>query len=152
MNSLIEVVGALVVGFAGVASAEQVVVYEAPVGSYQQIAASFEVNSELGRAWVDVAVQPIASGSEPVFAPPIERQVDGLYYDSARKQVLYRTASGPIVCAEDATSLGGNYLKGTGNCRLILSTEQRPVDDGYAVHEETIAKVVLDAQTATARL
>jgi len=152
MKSLIELVGALVVGFAGVASAEQVVVYEAPVGSYQQISASFEVNSELGRAWVDVAVQPIASGSEPVFAPPIERQVDGLYYDSARKQVLYRTASGPIVCAEDATSLGGTYLKGTGNCRLILSTEQRPVDDGYAVHEETIAKVILDAQTATARL
>ena len=153
MKSMIELVGALVLGFAGVASAEQVVVYEAPVGSYQQISASFEVNSELGRAWVDVAVQPIASGSEPVFAPPIERQVDGLYYDSAQKQVLYRTAAGPIVCAEDATALGATYLKkSTGNCSLIPSTEQRSVDDGFAVYERTVAKVILDAQTAPARL
>ncbi len=149
MRSLI---GALVIGFVGVAHADQVIVYEAPLSSDQQVAANFAVNRKLGRAWVDVEVRSSMSGSEALFELPIERQVDGLYYDSAQKQVLYRTAAGPIVCAEDATALGATYLKSTGNCSLIPSTEQRSVDDGFAVYERTVAKVILDAQTAPARL
>jgi hypothetical protein len=152
MRSLSKLAGALVVGFVGVANAEQVTVYEAPLeDSSQQISADFAVNRKLGRAWVDVEVQPSMSGSEAQFDPPMQRHVDGLYYDSARKQVLYRTAAGPIVCAEDATTLGETHLKSTGNCRLIPSTEQRSVDDGFDVHEQTVAKVVFDAQTSTAR-
>jgi len=141
-----------VVGFVGVAYADQVIVYEAPLSSDQHVSANFAVNRTLGRAWVDVEVRSSMSGSEALFELPIERQVDGLYYDSAQKQVNYRTATGPIVCAEDATALWATYLKSTGNCPLILSTEQRRVDDGFDVHEQTVAKVVLDVQTATARL
>ncbi len=149
-----KVVGALlgVGAFIGVANGEQVIVYQAPLdGSSEAISANFAVNRKLGRAWVDVAVQSGASGSEPQFAPPIQRQVDGLYYDSDRKQVLYRTATEPIVCAEDATTLGQTYLKSTENCRLIPSTGQRLIDDGFDVHEQTVAKVVFDAQTSIAR-
>jgi hypothetical protein len=148
-----KLVGALVgIGaFIGVANAEQVIVYEAPVSdSSQAISADFAVNRKLGRAWVDVQVQPLQTGSEPQFVLPIEKRVDGLYYDSDRKQVLYRTATGPIVCAEDATTLGETYLKSTGNCRLIQSTEQRSVDDGLAVQEQTVARVVLDFQGTAA--
>jgi len=149
MRSLI---GALVIGFVGVAHADQVIVYEAPLNSDQQVSANFAVNRELGRAWVDVEVRSSMSGSEALFELPIERQVDGLYYDSAQKQVLYRTAAGPIVCAEDARVLWETYLKSTGNCRLTPSTEQRNVDNGFDVHEQKVAKVVLDAPTATAGL
>jgi hypothetical protein len=39
-------------------------------------------------------------------------------------------------------------LKSTGNCRLIPSAEQRIIDDGFGVHEQTIARVVLDAQAS----
>src|SRR5215831_16791689 len=135
-----KLVGALVgvAGVIGVANAEQVIVYEAVGGSSQLVSASFAVKRELGRAWVDVQVQSSASSGEPVLYPPIEKHVDGLYYDSARKQVLYRTATGPIVCAEDATT----YLKSTGNCRLIPITEQRKIDDGFDVREQTVARVV----------
>src|SRR5215813_15670764 len=148
-----KLVGALVgvAGFIGVANAEQVIVYEAVGGSSQLVSASFAVNRELGRAWVNVQLQSGPS-SEPAFDPPIEKQVYGLYYDSARKQVLYRTATGPIVCAEDATALWATYLKSTGNCRLIQSTERVSVDDGFDVHEKMVAKVVLDAQSDTARV
>jgi hypothetical protein len=150
MRPLSKLVGALVVGFVGVANAEQVTVYEAPFeASDQPISADFAVNRKLGRAWVDVEVQSRVNGSEAQFDPPLQRQLDGLYYDSARKQVLYRTATGPIVCAEDATTLGETYLKSTGNCGLISSTEQRSVDDGFDVHKQTVAKVVFEAQTST---
>src|SRR5258708_30852710 len=142
MKALSNIVGALVVGFVGVANAEQGIVYEAPVDeSNHQISAEFEVNRELGRAWVDVGVQGGMTGSEPLFLPPIERHVDGLHCDSARKQGLYRTSNGPIVCADDV----GGTLKNTGNCRLTESTEQRSVDDGFDVRQEAVAKVVLDA-------
>ena len=146
-----KLVGALVgvAGFIGVANAEQVIVYEAVGGSSQLVSASFAVNRELGRAWVDVQVQSGPS-SEPAFDPPIEKHVDGLYYDSARKQVLYRTATGPIVCAEDATALWATYLKSTGNCRLIPITEQRKIDDGFDVREQTVARVVFDVQATGA--
>ncbi len=148
-----KLVGALVgvAGFIGVANAEQVIVYEAVGGSSQLVSVSFAVNRELGRAWVDVQVQSGGSSSEPAFDPPIEKQVDGLYYDSARKQVLYRTATGPIVCAEDATALWATYLKSTGNCRLIPITEQRKIDDGFDVREQTVARVVFDVQATGAQ-
>jgi hypothetical protein len=148
-----KLVGALVgIGaFIGVANAEQVVVYEAPLGG-STVSAGFAVNRDLGRAWVDVQVQSGPGGSEPQFNPPIERRVDGLYYDSARKQVLYRTASGPIVCAEDATALWATYLKSTGNCRLIPGSEQRTIDDGIEVREQTVSRVVFDVQTTDPRL
>ena len=140
--------GAADVTFIGVANAEQVIVYEAQLDdSTQTISADFAVNRKLGRAWVDVQVQSIQIGSEPTFDPPIPRQVYGLYYDAARKQLLYRTATGPIVCAED---LGGTHLKSTGNCRLTPSSGQRMVDDGFYVHEQRVAEVVFDAQAGGA--
>jgi len=147
-----KLVGALVgvAGFIGVANAEQVIVYEAVGGSSQLVSASFAVNRELGRAWVNVQFQS-GQSSEPAFDPPIKKQVDGLYYDSARKQVLYRTATGPIVCAEDATALWATYLKSTGNCRLIPITEQRKIDDGFDVREQTVARVVFDVQATGAQ-
>ena len=76
--------------------------------------------------------------------------VEGLYYDSARKQVLYRTASEPIVCAEDATSLWTTYLKSTGQCQLNIHTEQRKVDNGFNIQEQTVVQLIFDAETSTA--
>jgi hypothetical protein len=130
----------------GVANAEQVVVYEGPADSSQTISADFAVNRQLGRAWVDVQVQTIQIGSEPVFVAPTERQVAGLYYDPEQKQVLYRTATGPVVCAEDA----GAQLNPTGNCQLTPSTEQRTLDDGFHRREQQVARIVLDVRSAVA--
>src|SRR5260370_7979961 len=112
MKSLSKLVGALVVGFVGVSNAKQVTVYEAPLydDSSQHISADFAVNRKLGRAWVDVEVQPAVSGSEPQFDPPIGREVDGLYYDSARKQVLYRTNTGPILPPQHTPPLAQPFL------------------------------------------
>jgi hypothetical protein len=132
----------------GAANAEQVVVYQAALGdSAQALTADFAVNRELGRAWVDVEVQPVSIGSEPAFATSIPRSVEGLYYDPSRNQVLYRAVSGNVVCAEDA---GRTDLKATGNCRLVANTEQRKVDDGFGVHEQAVAQIALDVQAPQA--
>jgi len=139
----------LVGSFVGISNASQITVFERPVDSWKEdISADFGVNRELGRAWVDVSIRATNFIGEGVpQSDVIMRPVDGLYYDSMRKQVLYRTATESIVCAEDATLLWSTYLKSTGNCRLTASTEQRKIDDGFNVHEQTVGRVVFDAQT-----
>src|SRR5215470_10458647 len=82
----------------------------------QTVSAEFAVNRKLGRAWIDVKVTMERYTEEPPTEEVFMKMVEGLYYDSARKQVLYRMASEPIVCAEDATYLWTTYLKSTGQC------------------------------------
>ena len=149
-----KLVGALVgiAGFIGVANAEQVIVYEAVGGSSQLVSADFAVNRNLGRAWVDVQIQSTDFYVEGL--PPVDvimRRVDGLYYDSARKQVLYQTGAETIVCAEDATFLWSTHLKTTGRCQLTSSTERRKIDDGFDVRDQTVARVVFDVQATGAQ-
>ena len=145
-------IGALVVGaLLGVANAAPVIVFEAPLDKWhQEVSADFAVHRKLGRAWIDVKVTTASLGEAPPTEEVSMKMVEGLYYDSARKQVLYRTASESIVCAEDATFLWKTYLKSTGQCRLNPRTEQRKVDDGFDTLEQTVAQVVFDAQTGTA--
>jgi len=143
--------GWVFVSLVGVADAAQIVVFEEPINDWNQsVSAEFAVNRKLGRAWIDVKVTTERYTEEPPTAEVTMKMVEGLYYDSARKQVLYRTASEPIVCAEDATFLWMTYLKSTGQCLLKPRTEQRNVDDGFNLREQTLAQVFLEVQHAAA--
>ena len=141
----------MVLSLAGVANAAQVIVFEAPQDIWrQEVSAEFAANRELGRAWVDVQLESTNSGGEE--SPErevISRAVEGLYYDPARKQVLYRTATEAIVCAEDASFFWTTYLKSTGRCLLTPLSEQRKEDDGFKIRERTVTKVVFEAQTSS---
>jgi hypothetical protein len=139
-----------VVSLAGVADAAQLIVFEAPLDNWrQEVSADFAVNRELGRAWIDVQVESTGPGEEVPNREVISKAVDGLYYDPARKQVLYRTATANIVCAEDARFLWRTYLKATGQCLLTPLSEKRKVDDGFNIRERTVAKVVLETRPST---
>jgi hypothetical protein len=141
----------VVASFVRVADAAQITVFEGPLENRnQEVSADFAVNRELGRAWIDVYVESPTVGEEPPQREVISKLVEGLHYDAARKQVLYRTATETIVCAEDATFLWSTKLKSTGECRLTPVSEQRKVDDGFKIGERTVAKVVFEAQTPIA--
>ena len=140
----------VVVSLAKVADAAQLIVFEAPISNWrQQVSADFAVNRELGRAWVDVHVEANDLGEGPPDREVISKAVEGLYYDPARKQVLYRTATENVVCAEDAKFLWSTYLKATGKCLLTPRSEQRQMDDGFNIRNLTVAKVVFEAQPST---
>ncbi len=143
----------VVASFVGVADAAQIIAFEAPLDDWNQgVSANFAANRELGRAWIDVQMEPTNPLGEELSAPVvISKTVEGLYYDSARKQVLYRTAAETVVCAEDATFLWSTYLKNTGQCQLIARTDQRKLDDGFKIGERTMAKVVFEAQPSSAQ-
>jgi len=124
------------------------VVFNGPLDtSRQKISASFAVNRELGRAWIDVQLQSTDFIGEALpVADVIMSRVDGLSYDPARKQVLFQIGGETIVCAEDATFLWSTSLKSTGQCQLTTSTERRAIDDGFDLREQTVVEVVLEAQ------
>ena len=137
----------VIVSLAGGANAAQRIVFEAPLeNASQQVSANFAVNRELGRAWVDVQVESPYQGEEPQVAEVISRAVEGLYYDPARKQVLYRKGTENIVCAEDGKFLWTTYLKNTGQCLLTPRSEKRQVDDGFNIHNRTVATVAFEAK------
>ncbi len=134
-----------------VAEAGQITVFEAPLDNWnQEVSAEFAANRELGRAWIDVQVESTNLGEELLAREVISRTVDGLYYDPNSKQILYRTPTGNIVCAEDSTFLWRTYLKSTGRCLLTPISELRKTDDGFKIRERTVAKVVFETQSSTA--
>jgi len=112
----------------------------------QELSAHFDVNRDLGRAWIEVELTQDSPGIYIVTQEPevFPRAVDGLYYDQASKQVIYRNGTTRVVCAEDSTFLWGKSLKETGQCPLSVTTETRQVDDGFNGHQETVGKVVLE--------
>src|SRR5712692_9721511 len=105
-------------------------VFERPVDDVD-LAAHFDVDRDLGRAWIDVV---LTSSDYPGRAPEVVREaLDGLYYDPVRKQVIYRNGAEGIVCAEDSNFLWVKSLKDTGQCELRPSSETRRIDDGFRI-------------------
>lgn len=118
-------------------------IFERPLDN-EDLSAHFDVDREVGRAWIDVV---LTSSDYPTREPEVVREaLDGLYYDPARKQVIYRNGGKGIVCAEDSSSIGETLLKNTGRCQLRLSSETRKVDDGFRVQEERVGTVVFEAR------
>jgi len=149
-KNVVAIGAAVMFSFSGVANAAQLIVFEQPLARWnEQVSAEFGVNRELGRAWVDVGLTTADLGEGPPETVVIPRAVEGLYYDSARKQVLYRAGSEVTVCAEDAKFLFSTYLKSTGQCLLTPRNEKRNVDDGFNIREQTVAKVLFEASTSS---
>jgi hypothetical protein len=134
----------VVISASGLAGAAPVVIFEAPISEFQSVSATFDFDSKLGRAWVEV--ESLDSEFEPSWNAVTRKRVDGLSYDSQAKQVLYQRGDRPIVCAEETSFLGISSLKSTGNCPLQVSYEARTVDDGFHPRKETFAKVTLNPQ------
>ncbi len=116
----------------------------------EELSAHFDVNRDLGRAWVDVALTPSDQGDEAVDPTVFNEAVDGLYYDRASKQVIYQKGKTRVVCAEDSSFLWSTSLKETGQCRLRVSSEEQKLDDGFHVRNETVGKVVFEVPSSRA--
>src|SRR5258708_13234951 len=73
-------------------AAAATIVFEQPLQSEDLTAAHFDVNRQLGRAWVDVGLTPriIAQAPESKEIPP---GLDGLFYVPTTKPVIYPNVS-----------------------------------------------------------
>ncbi len=127
----------------GAAGAVSVTVFEKPL-NHETLTAHFDVDRELGRAWIDVMIEPSDyPDREPIV---VRRKIDGLSYDSTRKAVIYQNGQRKIVCAKDFHFLGMTSLNVTGQCILRASSETLRVDDGFRPKDEPFGKVVFEAR------
>jgi hypothetical protein len=119
-------------------------IFEKPIQYDDDISAHFNVNRDLGRAWVEVQLTPPIEGDGVPEPEVIKEAVNGLYYDRDTKQVIYQKGPTRTVCAEDSTFLWTTGLKETGQCPLRASSQTRKVDDGFDLEDTLIGKVVLE--------
>ncbi len=127
----------------GAGGAVSKTVFERPL-NHETLTAHFDVDRELGRAWIDVMIEPSDYPSrEPVV---VRRKIDGLSYDSTRKAVIYQNGKQTVVCAKDSSFLGMTSLNVTGQCILRTSSKTDTVDDGFRPKDESVGKVVFEAR------
>ncbi len=117
-------------------------VFERPLYN-NDLTASFEVDRQHGQGWIEVKLTPHTYFEFTDSIPEVvRRNLDGLYYDAARRELIYRNGTGSVVCAEDSHFLGTPTLKETGQCKLRVSTEERAADNGL---KQTVSTVLFEA-------
>jgi hypothetical protein len=117
-------------------------VFERPVYN-KDLTASFEVDRQHSQGWIEVKLTPHTYFEFTDSIPEVvRRNLDGLYYDAARRELIYRNGTRSVVCAEDSHFLGTPTLKETGQCKLRVSTEERAADNGL---KQTVATVLFEA-------
>ncbi len=117
-------------------------VFERPIYN-RDLTASFEVDRQHGQGWIEVKLTPHTYFEFTDSIPEVvRRNLDGLYYDAARRELIYRSGTRSVVCAEDSHFLGTPTLKETGQCKLRVSTEERAVDNGL---KQTVSTVLFEA-------
>ena len=133
----------------GLVGAAPIVVYERPINEFQTLNATFDADTKLGRAWInierfDTEFQPTRDNTR--------QTVDGLSYDKASRAVVYQApGEAPVVCAKEMSELGQKRFIPTRNCPLQVSYEKRTVDDGTSPTKTTVAKVTLNPTTGSAQ-
>jgi len=110
------------------------------------VSAKFDVNRELGRAWLEIAISDSGVVGDYSLAEVILKPVEGLSYDQVSNRVVYTREGRSVVCANDEAFLFQRYLKETGECPISISFENRTLDDGFNQTSRVVSKVVLDPQ------
>jgi hypothetical protein len=102
-----------------------------------EITPSFDINAELGRAWVNLEIDD--SPSDPDSDSYDKRvKVEGLSYDTKTKEIIYTSEDGLVtVCAETRTRGRGIFrstrIKNTQACFFEEGKVVSSYDDGFYV-------------------
>lgn len=135
----------IVWGFMGPASAAEpgpsLVVGEVMVDRSDQLTPRFAVNPRLGRAWATLDVED----DDPEYGRvhTARFRVPGLSYDAEREVVVFELDGRRVDCG----GLGSGLVTRDG-CRVVVTTEQREIDDGFEVLTRTFAIVRVEAPAA----
>ncbi|MBI2520368.1 MAG: hypothetical protein HYV97_08115 [Bdellovibrio sp.] len=107
--------------------------------SPSHIAAAFNINKELGRAWVTVAFHYNTGDSTRSYSNLSSMLVPGLSYDSATKQVVFNSDGLAATCAEQKWY----GLKQTKQCQFKVTEIKRQRDNGFYIVTETYYQIYL---------
>lgn len=127
------------------ASANSVVVYVASsseMNSQSDVVGEFEINRDLGRAWVEVTVYP---GDSESLAETRRVKVPGLSYNKVTRQIIFAKDGLQAVCANVKKRIFNTYaIKKTGQCKLTREFYTEEVDNGYEIERMNFFKILLN--------
>lgn len=133
-----------------VAHAAEVKVMEVPDSFWNSSAsAKFEVNKELGRAWVTLVTTENHGGGrrhQDRYVRETKQLVPGLSYDSSSRTIVYDTQGAIHECAT-VTTRGRSIFRhdritSTG-CTLKVKKAKKAYDDGYRISKRDVLQVFL---------
>lgn len=106
----------------------------------------FEVNPELGRAWVLVNFDLVPQWDEP--PKHYQRiQVEGLHFDAERSAVVLSLPDRDVTCAtvSERRVLGitSHLVRPTSECRIETVTQRESVDNGFFVSDRDVSRTLL---------
>ena len=141
----------LILAFAlvSIANAAEVKVFDAPVSFGQNtVSASFAVNKDLGRAWVNVITGSSTTMTDPDRddSSSYRMKVKGLSYDKAASAIVLDVDGQIVECA--AVSSWGrsifrrDVIKSTG-CKLVTKIVRVNYDNGYEIEKRRHAQVFI---------
>ncbi len=118
--------------------------HEQTVWTSARVDASYGINEEMGRAWVELAVHT----STDVDSSPdtVRVQVPGMSLVGG--SVVLNVDGQQVECAKVRRVGIFRYriARATGNCQVKSRTERRSVDDGFEVRKVTKLVVTLETK------
>lgn len=125
------------------AHAVEIKVSEMPVDFFRPNAkATFEVNKEMGRAWVEVEMFDRAHGDAGAGSSWTRVKVQGLVFDEAQSAITLTHEGQVFECASVTRRWYGTVIRPTG-CVLQTRKVKRTYDDGYNTYKREVFEVSL---------
>ncbi|WP_162925659.1 hypothetical protein [Isoalcanivorax indicus] len=109
----------------------------------------FQINPELGRAWISVSFQLDPAWDEsPMHFERVA--VEGLRFDTGQSAIVMAFGDRDIICANvsERRFLGwtGHRIAPTGMCRLETVTQRKPVDNGFFISNRDVSRTLMHVE------
>ncbi len=131
-----------------VAAAESTMIFEVNDDRYYDVAPEFEVNKDLGRAWVNVVLSETTGDS--TFYVDNRVKIEGLSYDVASKNIILEKNGEEIVCGSMYNRRwvldGGRSIRNSGRCKFSVKHAKKQIDNGFEVYSIRVIQVFLNVE------
>lgn len=127
--------------------AQNLLIFETRVSDHAQAQTYFNVNQELGRAWVEILVgQVMRNDPENMPTSSFRALVPGLSFDSSTNTIVLEQGGELKECAR-VRRIGGDVFNHNvvtpTNCRLTTRKVLVSVDTGFEIRKEIHLQVFL---------
>jgi hypothetical protein len=131
-----------------VAAAEPTLIFETKNHSDYGVETTFEVNKELGRAWVNVSLSE--SWGDDTTYDDTRVKVEGLSYDAETKSIVLNRNGETIVCGviynrRWVIDIGGS-VRQTKRCTFTVKKFNVTEDDGFETYKVPMLQIFMNVQ------
>lgn len=127
------------------ANAEEIKIFESVNYRYQDARTNFEINKDLGRAWVNLGLED--RSFDEISYDRHRIQVEGLSFDRETNMVLLERDGQIIECGKLQklrwTPFKIMEVKPTGRCKFVVKHVKLSVDDGFEIKKLPFIQVFL---------